>query len=451
MPLESDMAGIILPEKYMSKTMSDPFGLKAILYNESYPNPNRYFVQYFMSAYFLNMPLILQHWVDPIESVYLSCALIKIILQAGIMVLLAFYIKQFFLNRQNKILLAILLVLPLFQTEGYNRYMGIIDPSITYSLNYALPLCLLLLLIFPFYKNFYIDKKYKLNTGLKIFIVFLSIIVMFSGPLTPGIILIISFLYYTNRLYHNYKNTIHPLWRQRIIVSFKKIPKDVTLFFIFFSFLSFYSIFLGMHNSLFSQSEIPIVDRYLKIPAGLYYLVSQKIGYPLFLAMIGINLFIIKKNLNNEFGRKIINFSKWVGVFSLLYILLLPLGGYRDYRPNIIRYDTIMPVTICLMLLYGISTYHLINSIKKFRLIYILVILAFSFVFINANESHFDNNLCEIQALRKIAESPKNIVQLDCDCTVMGWDKITCYKDSELNAELLQIWHITKSKKLYFQ
>lgn len=44
-----------------------------------------------------------------------------------------------------------------------------------------------------------------------------------------------------------------------------------------------------------------------------------------------------------------INLFKWIGVFSLFYILLLPLGGYRDYRPNVLRHDTILPITLSLI------------------------------------------------------------------------------------------------------
>jgi hypothetical protein len=63
-----------------------------------------------------------------------------------------------------------------------------------------------------------------------------------------------------------------------------------------------------------------------------------------------------------------------------------------------------------------------------------------------------NNNICEREALEKIANSHENIVALDsCDCTVMDWRKNADFNNSQTNAELLKIWGVTKDKKLFFQ
>jgi len=450
MQLDGDMAGIILPRNDMQKIMTDPFGFKVILKNESYPNPNRFFVHFFMSEYFKLTPHLLQKFVNPINSVYLSCALIKLIIQISILLFLSIYIKLFFKSGKYKIIFAIFLIFPIFQTEGYNKYMGIIDSSITYTLNYALPLCLLLLFFIPFYKNFYINNKYEFSLFLTIILILFALVILFTGPLVPGIIFIISTIYFIVKLHMNFKNEKHLSFAKRLYLSLTKIPKIFIFFYLLLFFLSSYSVYIGMHNS-FNISTFPLLDRYLRIPLGIYYLLFQKLGYPLFLILIGINAIIIKKKFYNEDGRRILKLFKWIGIFSVIYILLLPLGGYRDYRPNIIRYDTIMPVTLCLIIIYGISTYFLINTIKKKKYIYISAIVLFLMIFINANKSNFNDNQCEIQALEKISKSPDKIVRVDCNCTIMGWKKTTDYKDSDLNAELLFYWNITKKKKLYYQ
>jgi hypothetical protein len=56
-------------------------------------------------------------------------------------------------------------------------------------------------------------------------------------------------------------------------------------------------------------------------------------------------------------GKKMIRILMWIGIFTFMYIMLLPFGGYRPYRPRIIRYDTFMPVTIALIYYFGASTY----------------------------------------------------------------------------------------------
>ncbi|MBE9467567.1 MAG: hypothetical protein IMY72_04485 [Bacteroidetes bacterium] len=52
--------------------------------------------------------------------------------------------------------------------------------------------------------------------------------------------------------------------------------------------------------------------------------------------------------------------------------------------------------------------------------------------------------------MRKIATSKDSIVKLNNDCNVLSWDKIIKPKDSDLNAQLLNFWGITKEKKLYY-
>jgi hypothetical protein len=190
----------------------------------------------------------------------------------------------------------------------------------------------------------------------------------------------------------------------------------------------------------------------MRLPEGIYYLISQKIGYPLLLIMIGINAFLIYKFYKTIEGNKILNLLKWIGIFSLFYIILLPLGGYRPYRHDIVRYDSIMPITLALIFIYGLSTIFLIRNIKNIRnYIYLIVVIAFSIVYTLADKLEPGRNDCEKQALTQLANSKDNTVLLNSDYTVMAWENITDSTASSFNAELLQYWGITKGKKLYYQ
>ena len=454
MPLDGDMAECILPSKELQKIFEDPLGLTVISKNAVYPNPNRFFGQWTYSKYFKHLPSTLQNIVSPIESIYLSCAIAKIIIQIGLLILLAFYITGTRKIFNTAFLLAIIIIVPLFQTNGYRSYMGIIDPSITYTFFYALPCTLLLLFYLPFFNvSFYQTNFISNKLGLILLFVF-TIFLTLNGPLTPGIVLVISLLYFFYQIKSNYRQFVDSSFILKIIKSLKIIPKAHFIYFTSISILSLYSLYIGSHNynSIYVSDNISIYERYIRLPMGLYYLLTQKIGFPILLIMIGINAYLINRKLRNEEGIKILNLLKWIGVFSLFYILLLPLGGYRNCRPNIIRYDTIMPVTIALILIYGMSTYFLIKNSKPYFLKrYLPVIIVFSMIFTFADKPEFSKNDCEKKALEAISLSKDYTVLVEYDCSILAWGKIEDPTKSELNAQLLEYWGITKKKKLYYQ
>ena len=144
MTLDGDMVQGILQKSNGWKIIEDPLGLKALLKNEVSPDLNRFIVPLSMSFYFKNVPLFLQNFVSPVDSIYLSCAIFKIFVQFLLICLLAFAISGFRKVFSKEFMVAALLITPLFQTCGFNRSMGIIDQSITYVFFYALPLGLLL-------------------------------------------------------------------------------------------------------------------------------------------------------------------------------------------------------------------------------------------------------------------------------------------------------------------
>lgn len=52
--------------------------------------------------------------------------------------------------------------------------------------------------------------------------------------------------------------------------------------------------------------------------------------------------------------------------------------------------------------------------------------------------------------MQKIAGSEAEIVELEEDCSVLEWARISKPENSELNALLMLKWRITEKKKLYF-
>jgi len=446
--LDGDMAAGIVPAKDVQKIFGDPFGFNTIVKDNPHPNPNRYFSHLFFRDYFRTIPLLVQRFSSPVESIYISCAIIKLLIQILIIYLLAIPISKTTSLFSLNLLTAAALIAPLFQANGYNRYTGIIDKSITYTFFYALPLMLLLLFYVQFYVPIYLKKKNRLGVLSKMSAVLLTVVLPFSGPLIPPVILIVSLLI----IIHYYRKANLHFSLKKLFGVFRKIPKKVLLYLGPITTLSIYSLFLGTYNSTYQTDIIPVTERYLRLPAGLYFQFTQKLAFPLLFIFIAANIFFINKHFYTNEGKKIITISKWMGIFALIYILLLPLGGYRPYRPNILRYDTIMPLTICVIYLFGRSSFFLLKNIRTntFKRIYYPVVIVFLLIFINADRSKLNENNCEKQSLMMISKSKKSIVQLPYNCKVLSWHVITNYEQSKMNAKLLKLWRITDKEKLYY-
>lgn len=204
-----------------------------------------------------------------------------------------------------------------------------------------------------------------------------------------------------------------------------------------------------MNNAENFWQSVPLLERYARLPIGLYNQFTQKLGPPVLLLMIIINILIINNKKQHIKNEELLRLLKWIGIFAAVYIILLPLGGYRDYRPDIIRRDTFMPVFLSMIFFYGISSLYIIKNIRIGKNIYYAGILIFTLIFVHADAVILNHNECERNALEKIANSPDNIIILEDECSVMSWGKIKDYHDAEINSELLLYWGVIKEKKLY--
>ncbi|MCW3103877.1 MAG: hypothetical protein JWO09_2317 [Bacteroidetes bacterium] len=446
-PLDGDISGGVIPTEVTNQILEDPFGFKVITQGAVYPNPNRFFAHWMFSGYFRTVPFIFQKIASPLDSIYLSAAFAKTIIQLLMIVLLARFITGNKNVAAKNYIMAMALVTPLFQSNGYRSYMGIIDHSITYTFFYALPACLLLIFCLPFFHRIF-HKNISMSRALAAGLMLLAVILIFSGPLQPGIFLVLILLcgifFIMKAGVLSQKNSPTGLLK-----ALKQIPRTYLFFIVLTGALSLYSLYLGTHNSIFAGEDMPVTERYARLPEGLYYLVTQKIGFPVLLIMLIINFFLMKKQFATNEGKKIIALFKWIGLFSLLYIALLPLGGYKNYRPYILRYDTVMPVTIALILLYGISTYFLIKNYR--RSWYLCPVIAVAIIFTLADQPQTGANQCEKNALNAIAQSKERIVLLNTDCTIMSWNKITQPENSAQNTQLLRFWGVLAEEKLYYQ
>ena len=447
MPLGGDLGQNILPtpENGYYRVLKDPLGLGVLVRHEVYSNPNKYFAHRTAASYFRHVPLFLQRFTSPINSIYLSEAILKILIQILILYLLSLYVSGCRKIYRPEFLLAAILLTPLFQTSGYNRYMGIIDQSPIYTIFYALPLGMLLLFFLPFY-------RYRQQAGGMVLLALLIPVLSLSGPLIPGVVLIVCPGILLIMTIRHYRQKQMPHGFKRLQQSAGRVPGFFWVFFIAFCVFCLYSLFIGRNNAMNLSETIPLLERYSKLPRGLYHLLFSKLGFPLLFLAIAMNVIIIRKRHRSDEGNRILDFSGWVGIFSLIYILLLPLGGYRVYRENIIRYDTMMPVTLGIFLVFGLTTHYLIRRISgRARTAYLAGTVLILAVFTNSDRMDTKGYECERNALRTIARSPDKIVRVGADCPVMDWNIIHDYRLRDLDGDLLLYWHVTDEKKLFYQ
>ncbi len=445
-PLDGDISAGVVPSAHVQQLLDDPLGFHTLSTGEKHVNPNRFFAHLFFMEYMQKVPLWLQYLTDPITSVYLSCALIKIFIHLLFIFILSSLISRTRNILNERFLISASLIAPLIQANGYWGHMGINDKSTTYTFFYALPIVLLMLFMKPLYETVFQQEDQRISPLKSIFLFIPSIILPLSGPLIPGVVLIVAGLIGTNYLLE-FINHQDRNWHSAL----RTIPAKIYIYLIPIGLISLYSLFLGRFDSNYEGEMLPLSDRYLKLPLGIYYQVTQSLGIPVLLIIIGVNLYLIKTKFYGSEGIRIIRTLKWIGIFTAIYLLLLPMGGYRPYRPNILRYDTFLPVTIALLYFYGISSFFLVQNLRlQSRNIYIMGLLMLLAIYINSDQIETEEYRCERQALEYLAQSSQEVTALPNSCHVMSWDFFSDPRRSELNAEILKFWKITSAKRLYY-
>ena len=451
MPLDGDIAEAVVPAEHFKPLFENPFGFDVFFKDKSYPNPNRFFSYYSFRGYLSEMPLFLQNFTDPISSVYLACGIFKTLLQLFMIMLLATAVSGTARLHTAKFLWAAFLVTPFFQTHGFNRFMGIIDWSVSYTFNYAFSIMLLMLVLIPFILENYFGRR-PLHILLYLFIwIPLAIAACLSGPLNPGISMILGFLVFLRYFIIGLMAKDELTFFQRLFALIRKMPSSYYRYLIPLGLLSFYSFILGQHNSNNNIYPYSLSDLYSRLPYGIFHVMIKKLAFPVLLSVILLNIYLIKRYFNNQEAKKILTVFAWAGIFIIFYLLLLPLGGYRDYRPWVVRYDTLIPVTLSLIYIFAISTLFLASQISgKWRYVYIPLIATVLFAFSVSDKTRNGLENCERNEIKRIAESEEDYVGINPYCTVLSWDPIYDPAWSDMNCKLLMKWGIIQKKKFYY-
>ena len=447
--IDGDFAYIVLGAPPYDHVLGDPLGISA-LHGESYPGTNRFTAHAVMSGYFKIVPHLLQVVLTPLNSLYTCIAITKLLIHVALLFLLSYYAISWKGFNLNLFLFSTVILSPFFQAGPvYYQYMAIIDGSITYVMFYALPMVFLLVYFLPFYRYF----RKGIIPSSTIFILgwlFLTLLLVLFGPLPAPIILIFSFILLGFLIVRNFFRSfnIDPLYRLGMAV--RRINKSVLILLTGSLILSLYSLYIGSKNSENNWTSLPMEERFTKLTEGMkeVFLNSENGLFYLFTAsaifMITLYIFFRKKEY------LLFKLTFFLLIFAGLYLFLLPLGGYRIYRPLIVKHDTLLPVLMIGLFIFATCGILLLKYLKNWGKVAYIILIIPLIGFYSFNDKIWPNtNECEKRSILEIAKSNENCVILPTNCTVGMWKyNFECSK-SELPATLFKYYNIFPRKILY--
>lgn len=450
--LDGDVVRVNQPDESFLKTFEDPLGIRATIYHESYGGAGRwfcYFAEYHLfheGFYFINY-----FADDKIESLFLAPAIFQWLCQWILILVLAFYV-----NIQRKvswwnILFSAALIIPFFQFGYCLINVGIINHSITYTIFYAFPVTMLLIFFYPFFRKLYYENT---NFSKSIFqitaIILLALLIVFSSPLIAplgiifgGILLLLFFLRSGNSVDATDSNNIY----SRI----KKIPVTVRILIPVFMLLCLYDFYVGRFNSE-NETGPPLAQRYLSMLNGIPdYLIN--FGLPYCFGLLILVYFFVRKYFHGTLKTKKFNFLKLLSLGVILFLFLLPFGGYRSYRPHIWSSDLTMPLTLFLIITIVSGALYLLHQLSKLsRSVFAFLFFTTLFIYWLQNFP-VKNSRMEQQQMLEILSQQKNDdpVCLHYSSPLLAWNKIESPASSYLVSDFLYSLGITQKKILFYQ
>jgi hypothetical protein len=401
--IDGDLVKIVAPSEGYALIFEDPFGCKAISENIKYAGAGRISCHFVMRQWFNIIPSAFTKLLnDPVRSVYYSSALFAGLLHVFFIGISLFYVR---VQKKNKLLAALVVALlasVFIQYQSFYHNFGIIDLSITYTFFYIFPLLILLLYLLPFFKRAQSIERKKLSLFIHSLLFIGAIFLSFSGPLIQPVVFILFILYV---LYY--------------IKNKDKVDKVFLFHLSLLTILCVYAFYVSQFN-IESSTQVDLLSRYLLIAEGIFRIVSGKLVWLIVSTGIAFNLYLLKKNFPKTINSTLF---KYLASFCFVYLLLLPLGGFRPYRPFIVRYDTFLPVTLVACFVFLITAANLFVLLKgKQKTLYSFFLLIFFIAMIHPDLSFsISENNCQQNSLTEISKSAERVIIVKPQCQILSW------------------------------
>lgn len=448
--IDGDFPAIVLGASPYDKVLEDPLGFSALA-GEKYAATNRFTAHAVMSGYFRTVPFLLQSIVSPIESVHLSIVIAKIVIHVLLLFLLSYYVSAWSKFKWKSLLIAAILITPLLQTDKFINYLVLIDPAVTYTMFYALPMAALLIFYLPYY-NYFVKGNKMMSS--KLFIagwILFALLLSFFGPLTAPVMILSNLIIFPYLLWKNFDNDDNSNFVVKLWKSTNKINRSILITLLSAGFFSLYSMYIGTKNSENGEPN-PLSERYSLLLDGIkdvFLNVNSGVVYILISAIICTTAVYV---LHKKEYQKYFQILAFLLIFSILYILLLPLGGYRFYRPLILRRDTLTPVLCVIFFCWSTSAMILLSRLSGLKKMYPIALASILIVFYTKKDINLYENLrltCERETMKKLAASKEDCILLERNCELTRWSFNTKCEESENSATLLEYYNITP-RKIYF-
>ncbi len=319
-PLEGDLPAIALPAPSYNEVLSSPFATSVLLDQARYPGTNRFFAYASLKLWFDHVP----RWV-PVSrelALYLSSALLKL-LALGLLCLGAMLLLTPRATGATSFGVYLTVYLGMMVSSGEEmHYLNWIDPSITYAWFYAghLGLCLVMaaLIVRHFHKVWAVSA-----------IAVATPMLALGGPLNAPVLLFLALgmVLYQRLSGASTRGERLAWWGTALWIA---------------GWAS-YSWYVGRFNSENFWASLPLAERYARLWHGIGLLLKGPwISWILLSLPFGIYAYW-KKAVFSRQERIVLLLC--VGAMGL-WLFLLPVGGYREYRPWIVRRDTLLPLHI---------------------------------------------------------------------------------------------------------
>lgn len=428
-----DLTAIAFPVSGYDMVLDDPLGIEVLLTGEAGAGPNRFWAHFTTRTYFDHIPLLLQSLgTPPVDSLYVACALLKLVTQIGLMAILSKWVlgnRSVFTTEGLVVLVFVgsffLMADTVHRAFDVKRSMIIIDNSIVYTIFYPLSLLFLMVYLHPFLQRIRGFKASHFSILQHLGLFFLSFLVSFNGPLNGPVLLLFCPLLLLVGWTKCYKQA-PPSPLPKALVALQGIPRDLLIHLVWVVLLNLYAFYLGTYN-IENPSDMPnLAERYALFGQGFYYEYIWNDFHPAPLAilfgLILLNTGFIFKILEKNTRRTYLATLAIILIFITVYTLMLPLGGYRTYRPFVVRYDVGMPNTLSIFFLFFYSSALLLAHFKgKAKLLYAAPLLGLLiFMTIIDRVPNPPSNACEYTCLKQFAHTEKQLVKLP-PCPVLSW------------------------------
>ncbi len=409
LPIDGDLARIVAPSNAYRAVLADPLGMDILKSQQAYAGAGRFSCHYFTHWWFTSMHGFVGVFVkDKVLQLYVTSTAFSLFLHLVFLVLAYIYAKGKSQFKIRSFIFIAFLATAFIQYNGYHECLGIIDRSINYCFFYALPLFVLLFYFYPFYKFYTANDFEKLPKFWHGILLLLGPLLAFSGPLIQPIVFIL-WLFYLLGTY--VPNSIFGLRKS----------KWVTCYFIYIFIFCLYAFYITTYN-IEADASVPIVKRYQLMLHGVLHILTLKPAWLFLFLAIAIQYYLAVrfKLIDKKTLSKLLLF---ILSFSLLYLFLLPWGGYRSYRPLIVRYDTFLPVTLCFVFLFVYLSHHIFWKIHgTLRIAFLGIIFSFWVIFSIADK--YDGratNDCQRAVLEEVLDSKLPVIKVEASCNVLTW------------------------------